>query len=184
MYVHSLFILGGWFRPTECDPLVKAAIIVPYRNRTKQLKIFLNYMHYFLQKQHIEYRIIIVHQNDSLPFNRAKMINYGAKTAMNLKYDCLILHDIDLIPLNLGNIYGCVKNPRHMSSSLDTFRYFFSFTLKLSYYLYKHIIFRYNLPYLTLFGGAISISSEHFMKVNGFSNMFYGWGGEDDDFYK
>ena len=33
-------------------------------------------------------------------------------------------------------------------------------------------------------GGAISISSSQFLKVNGFSNKFYGWGGEDDEFYQ
>ena len=43
--------------------------------------------------------------------------------------------------------------------------------------------FRYNLPYTGLFGGAIALTSEQFKKVNGFSNVFYGWGGEDDDFY-
>lgn len=25
------------------------------------------------------------------------------------------------------------------------------------------------------------MSTEHFLLVNGFSNMFWGWGGEDDD---
>lgn len=79
-------------------------------------------MHPFLQKQQLHYRIFIVDQNDTLPFNRAKMLNYGAKLAIKLKYDCLVLHDVDLIPINTGNIYGCTKMPRHMSSSLDTFR--------------------------------------------------------------
>ncbi|KAJ8964699.1 hypothetical protein NQ314_004691, partial [Rhamnusium bicolor] len=155
---------GGEFKPNECMALIKTALIVPYRNRTQQLNIFLNYMHYFLQKQNIHYRIFIVFQNDTLPFNRAKMLNYGAKLAISLKYDCLILHDIDLLPLNTGNIYACSKLPRHMSSSLDTFRY--------------------NLPYLTLFGGAISILSRQYQKINGMSNNFFGWGGEDDDFYR
>ncbi|KAF7267943.1 hypothetical protein GWI33_018887 [Rhynchophorus ferrugineus] len=86
-----------------------------------------------------------VEQNNTLPFNRAEMMNYGAKIAIE------------------SNIYGCSHRPRHMSSSLDTFRY--------------------NLPYLTLFGGAISILTSHFKKVNGMSNLFFGWGGEDDNFY-
>ena len=43
--------------------------------------------------------------------------------------------------------------------------------------------FRYHLPYRRLFGGAIAVQRVHFTAVNGFANRFYGWGGEDDDFY-
>ncbi len=32
-------------------------------------------------------------------------------------------------------------------------------------------------------GGAISVTPEQFAKVNGFSNGYFGWGGEDNDFY-
>jgi len=39
----------------------------------------------------------------------------------------------------------------------------------------------FRLPYVDLFGGVISMSRTHFQLVNGFSNMFWGWGGEDDD---
>ncbi|XP_050518661.1 beta-1,4-galactosyltransferase 2-like [Diabrotica virgifera virgifera] len=155
---------GGEYTPSDCTPLEKSAIIVPYRDRPYQLNIFVNYMHWYLQQQQLHYRIFIVNQNDSLPFNRAKMLNYGAKLAIKMKYHCLILHDVDLIPINSRNIYACSKMPRHMSSSLDSFRY--------------------NLPYLTLFGGAVSITSDQYLKVNGMSNEFFGWGGEDDDFYR
>lgn len=79
-------------------------------------------MHYFLQQQSIQYRIFIVEQNNSLPFNRAHLLNVGAYEAMKLGYNCLILHDVDLLPLTLGNLYACSKFPRHMSSCLDTFR--------------------------------------------------------------
>nr|CAI5819656.1 unnamed protein product [Callosobruchus analis] len=155
---------GGEYKPKDCVPLIKTALIVPYRNRATHLKIFLNYMHHFLQNQRIHYQILIVDQNDTLPFNRAKMLNYGAKVAIEMDYSCLILHDVDLIPISTGNIYGCSKMPRHMSSSVDTFRY--------------------NLPYLTLFGGAVAILSSQYKQVNGMSNKFYGWGAEDDDFYR
>ena len=76
---------------------------------------------------------------------------------------CLVFHDVDLLPLNAQNIYACSKLPIHLSAFVDTFRF--------------------NLPYLTLFGGALSISEEIFEAVNGFSNSFSGWGGEDDDFW-
>jgi len=42
-----------------------------------------------------------------------------------------------------------------------------------------YLVFR--LPYADLFGGVSAMSREHFQLVNGFSNVFWGWGGEDDD---
>ena len=33
-------------------------------------------------------------------------------------------------------------------------------------------------------GGAIAIRADQFKTVNGFSNVFFGWGGEDDEFYQ
>ncbi|KAK5640457.1 hypothetical protein RI129_011268 [Pyrocoelia pectoralis] len=157
-------VLGGEYSPSDCYPIFSVAIIVPYRNRETQLTIFLKYMHYFLQKQKLRYRIFVVEQSNVLPFNRAQMLNVGALEAMKMNYSCLILHDVDLFPLNLQNIYACFKKPRHMSSSIDTFRY--------------------NLPYLGLCGGVLSIQASQFKKINGMSNIFYGWGGEDDDFFK
>lgn len=38
-----------------------------------------------------------------------------------------------------------------------------------------------RLPYRTIFGGVSAINREHFELLNGFSNSFWGWGGEDDD---
>ena len=44
--------------------------------------------------------------------------------------------------------------------------------------------FDYQLPYEGIFGGVSAISVKHFNFVNGFSNQFWGWGGEDDDMSK
>lgn len=72
--------------------------------------------------QNIHYRIFVADQQDHTQFNRARMFNVAAREAIKEGYPCLILHDVDLIPLTMGNIYACSKMPRHMSSSLDTFR--------------------------------------------------------------
>jgi len=40
-----------------------------------------------------------------------------------------------------------------------------------------------RVPYTEIFGGVTAFKPEHFELVNGFSNRYYGWGGEDDDMY-
>lgn len=42
--------------------------------------------------------------------------------------------------------------------------------------------FRYVLTYDYLVGGVLAIRADQYLTLNGFSNRFEGWGGEDDDF--
>ncbi|KAJ8719687.1 hypothetical protein PYW08_011862 [Mythimna loreyi] len=174
---------GGEYAPSYCKPKYSTAIIVPYRDRAEQLRGFLVYMHTYFHRQHIHYRIYVVEQVDSRPFNRAKLMNIGAVAAMKAGYPCLILHDVDLLPLRPANLYACTKRPRHMSSSINKYRMLTS-TL-LGYYGFADISRkkRFVLPYLNLFGGAIAIVSKQYKAINGMSNEFYGMGGEDDDLY-
>ena len=57
-----MLLPGGYFKPQTCLSRNKVAIIIPYRNRESQLKIFLNYIHPILQRQQLEYQIYIVNQ--------------------------------------------------------------------------------------------------------------------------
>ena len=41
-----------------------------------------------------------------------------------------------------------------------------------------------RIPYSEIFGGAIALTKEQFLDTNGFSNNYYGWGGEDDDMFR
>jgi beta-1,4-galactosyltransferase 3 len=43
-------------------------------------------------------------------------------------------------------------------------------------------ISNYKLPYANYFGGVSAVRPQHMIEANGFSNSFFGWGGEDDDF--
>lgn len=95
---------------------------------------------------------------------RGLLLNIGFAEAMKIHpFDCFIFHDVDLIPENIRNIYKCSKKVIHMSSSVSSFEY--------------------KLPYETILGGVGAFPSQHFEKVNGMSNCFFGWGGEDDDLY-
>ncbi len=44
--------------------------------------------------------------------------------------------------------------------------------------------FNYRLPYANIFGGVGAFLKEDFGEINGMSNLFWGWGGEDDDLEK
>ena len=39
----------------------------------------------------------------------------------------------------------------------------------------------FRLPYWSIFGGISAMTPVHYEKLNGFSNDYWGWGGEDDD---
>jgi GT2 family glycosyltransferase len=41
----------------------------------------------------------------------------------------------------------------------------------------------YNLLYEELIGGVLNLRKEHLLAVNGYSNLYWGWGAEDDDMY-
>eukprot|EP00099_Drosophila_melanogaster_P019623 NP_610946.1 beta4GalNAcTA [Drosophila melanogaster] len=153
---------GGAFEPENCNAQHHVAIVVPFRDRYAHLLLFLRNIHPFLMKQRIAYRIFIVEQTNGKPFNRAAMMNIGYLEALKLyQWDCFIFHDVDLLPLDDRNLYNCPRQPRHMSVAIDTLNF--------------------RLPYRSIFGGVSAMTREHFQAVNGFSNSFFGWGGEDDD---
>lgn len=58
-------------------------------------------------------------------FNRAKLLNVGVKEALkDEEWDCLFLHDVDLIPENDYNLYTCDPwNPKHVSVAMNKFGY-------------------------------------------------------------
>ncbi len=39
----------------------------------------------------------------------------------------------------------------------------------------------FRMPYDGYFGGATALTPEQFEKMHGFPNVYFGWGGEDDD---
>lgn len=41
----------------------------------------------------------------------------------------------------------------------------------------------HRLPYAGYFGGVSGLSKAQFLRINGFPNEYWGWGGEDDDIF-
>ena len=160
----------------------KLALIVPYRDRQKQLNVFLPHMKKFLSRKAQrelyagvshkkisgkfesffpleDYDIFIIEQMDEYPFNRGMLINSCVKLIPE-EYDYFVFQDIDLLPTNDNVHYGYEKQPVHMASKFE-----------------KNV----KLPYFEYIGGCLKISRKQFEFINGFSNEYWGWGFENLD---
>ena len=162
----SFVQVGGKWTPKSCASREEVAIIIPFRDREEHLAIFLRQIHSILRRQEYTYRIIVIEQKDEYPFNRGKLMNVGYREALKISntFSCFIFHDVDLIPENDSNDYGCPTSPRHMSHAVDKFNYI--------------------LPYKGIFGGVEAFKKNDFERINGFPNAYWGWGAEDDCLYK
>jgi hypothetical protein len=53
---------GGAWKPAQCRPRDRVALIVPYRDRPHHLCLFLANIHPFLQSQLIDYAVFVIEQ--------------------------------------------------------------------------------------------------------------------------
>ncbi|XP_014207195.1 beta-1,4-galactosyltransferase 7 [Copidosoma floridanum] len=139
----------------------RLAILVPFRDRFEELLIFAPHIKSFLDKQDINYHVFILNQIDKYRFNRASLINVGFLEVKG-EFDYIAMHDVDLLPMNDQlKYYYPETGPLHISS--------------------PELHPRYHYP--TFIGGILLVNRKHFLKVNGMSNKYWGWGLEDDEFY-
>ncbi|XP_062250182.1 beta-1,4-galactosyltransferase 7 isoform X1 [Platichthys flesus] len=140
----------------------KLALIIPFRERFEELLVFVPFMHTFLNKKKIRHKFIIINQVDHYRFNRASLINVGFLESGN-DTDYLAMHDVDLLPLNDALDYGFPEGgPFHVASPE------------------LHPLYHYK----TYVGGILLLTKKHYHMCNGMSNRFWGWGREDDEFYR
>ncbi|KAL7056450.1 hypothetical protein AAHC03_020595 [Spirometra sp. Aus1] len=145
------------------------AIILPYRNRYAELFNFLLRMHSFLRKRRTRYVMIVAEQSGQGSFNRAKLFNAVVREVRDSAVgdplhgiDCFILHDVDKVPVSNSTVYDCGPAVRQMATALAS-------------------DFEFEPLYKDFLGAATAFRWEHLEIINGASNIFYGWGGEDDD---
>ena len=172
--VESLMILPQKTEDLFAINRTRHAIVVPYRNRSLHLSVFRKHMSDYFQSRFggsgSNFDVWIIEQDDDEPFNRGWLTNVGIVEAIKHSPDvqCIILHDVDLVP----DIEGCNNTVPYDKCEYPT---------RLGNEL-EH--FNWQVMYPTLFGGVSGISKKHWMTINGMSNLFSGWGGEDDDLYE
>lgn len=138
----------------------KLLIIVPYRDRESHLKEFIPHITKTLQKQYIPYKIAVIEQSNDKLFNRGLTANIGFQLFHN-DFDYICIHDVDMIGEDFD--YSYVPNKVvHLSFS-------------------RRIDKGYEDCYDRYLGGVVAFSTKDFIKINGFSNNYWGWGCEDDD---
>lgn len=160
-WVRRAILLGR--RPTqlEFEPNRKLTIVIPFRDRETHLQQLLPPLKQVLAQQSVATRILVVEQVNPGLFNRGKLLNIGMHASLaDTDYFCL--HDVDAVPVEAN--YSCPSQPLRLVSTIMQEGEVASRT---DYY----------------FSGAVSIRKEQVLAVNGYSNEYWGWGKEDDDFF-
>lgn len=153
------------------DLFPRLSIIVPYRDRQEHLRQFLKHMLAYFQRDKIDrnipYRMTIVEQVAGKPFNVGKLCNVGFDLTRNLA-DYFCFHNVDYLPIWAD--YSYPKAParlvwygaeaRPVRTGGQTF-------------------LRHNRD--DFFGAVVMFQKEHFERVNGYDNDYWGWGFEDSD---
>jgi glycosyltransferase involved in cell wall biosynthesis len=136
---------------------MRLGIIVCFRNRYKDLSYFLQALKNILKS--INYKIIIVNQDNDNLFGRGILFNIGYLLIQN-KVDYIVCHDVDLIPFDNYYNYDGVNKIKHLSKYVSQFKYL--------------------VPYDEIFGGVEYFDNKTFEFLDGFHNLIQGRGAEDD----
>jgi hypothetical protein len=106
-----------------------------------------------------ELPVVVCEQLDSNPWNKGLLFNAAYKE-FGKDCDYLVLHDVDFLPVAGKVDYSFCECPTMIAGEASQFDY--------------------RLFYRDFFGGVVVLSKDHYEQVNGFSNRFKGYGGEDD----
>jgi hypothetical protein len=160
-WIAKRLLAGRCVQPLTFSTRERLTVVIPFRDRDAHLQQLLPVLTATLREQAIEHRILIVEQAPGGLFNRGKLINVGMHYAADLS-DYYCIHDVDAVPIVAD--YRCPSQPLRLVHTIvtETER-----TTRTDYY----------------FSGAVSVRKEQAYAAGGFSNEYWGWGKEDDDFF-
>ena len=136
----------------------RLAIVVPYRDRAEHLRQFVPHLVTYFQRdkldRHIPFSLHVVEQSGNAAFNRGRVCNCGYALARdNADYVCF--HDVDYLPL--WTDYSWSAKPARLA--------------------WNGLTLPENPD--SFFGGVVLFDRAAFEYVNGFPNVYWGWGCED-----
>lgn len=135
-------------------------IVIPFRNRHAHIPPLVDALNTMLPAQGLTHHITIVEQSGDGLFNRGKLCNIGFDLHKH-RAEWFCFHDVDLVPESPNCDYTKPPFPTHLS-------------------VYNSQA-NYSQTYEGAMGGVSFWPREWFTFVNGYSNLYEGWGLEDDD---
>jgi hypothetical protein len=133
----------------------KLNVIIPVRNRDKDLDKITDVLEDIFKKQGISAKYTIIEQEPGKAFNKAMISNAGFLEAEKDNYSAnYLFQDVDVWPND-----HTIINYRDVDSSS----------------------IRHPYGYDGCLGCFFLLTSEIFKKLNGYSNEYWGWGAEDTD---
>ena len=162
-------------RASERGAAQRLAILIPFRGSVndESFSSFCSSLPAHLRDQGTNFHLLAVNQIDEHPFNRAALANAafrvlntggrraGLRASDRQPFTCIAVHDVDRFP-SIQN-RSCAPFSRHYY----TCNSFSPVVLHPESYT----------------GGVLLMRPALFRAVNGFSNAYWGWGHEDNDFY-
>jgi hypothetical protein len=146
--------------------------VVPYRAREAHLRLFVpNLQLYFARDKfdrNVPYRLLVVEQEEGLPFNRGALKNIGF-TLLKSECDYVCFHDVDYLPVWAD--YSSPDRPMPIAWHGPNVRPIAPGRSN-----------QVTLADPNLFFGAVVLTpNDAFAQVNGYANDYWGWGYEDAD---
>jgi hypothetical protein len=147
----------------------KGLVIIPYRgfssNHPNKYHKMMNDRILINKCKSVGLDVLVVEQSEQSEtekkFNRGLLLNIGVASVQKHDYNYYIMHDIDIIPDDtlIKTYLKYPINPIHYGVRGQRYS---------------------NDP--DFIGGCIGVSKSDYLSVNGNSNLFWGWGGEDQVF--
>lgn len=157
-------------------PPRRITLVIPFRDREEHLARFRSHFANFILHDALpgsieKLNVIVVEQLDPRLFKRGWLFNVGFTLATQKEYgyypekiqsECIGVQDIDELPVKNVDMGDC-DTPLQWAAELERFDS--------------------RVPYLTFAGGNVLMTEKHWKEINGFNNLYQGWGAEDDELF-
>ena len=99
-------------------------------------------------------------------------------------FTCFVFHDVDMVPETDFALYRCRDSDQvGINITFNEYLHNEHLSQEMLHLAVSVSRWKYRLTYPSYLGGIVVIAPGTFLEIEGFSNKFWYWGGEDDDIY-